>query len=193
MAVAVVALAQLVDVQGRVDTASNAQRSVNDEAHDHTDDDLGADDLEDDVERHLLGQENGQHLVRRGKEHGEQRSQRDDAPRPQRRGGGRKPALRHGTHDGAHDRARSACALNGRLSAPARLVFQPFHGQIRDEQERDDVERVGHGVSEDVARYVHEFFHSWLLYPNRRTQGRIRCSMVRMNAKPNTLTQKSLL
>ena len=131
MAVAVVALAH-VDVQGRVDTASNAQRSVNDEAHDHTDDDLGADDL-DDVERHLLGQENGQHLVRRGKEHGEQRSQRDDAPRPQRRGGGRKPALRHGTHDGAHDRARSACALNGRLSAPARLVLGSRR-QIRDER-----------------------------------------------------------
>lgn len=60
--------------------------------------------------------------------------------------------------------------MNGRLSAPARLVLQPFHGQIRDEQERDDVERVGHGVFEDVARYVHEFFHSWLLYPNRRAQ-----------------------
>lgn len=91
MAVAVVVLAQLVYMQGRVDTASNAQRGVNDEAHDHADDDLGADDLEDDVERHLLGQENGQHLVRRGKEHGEQRSQRDDAPRPQRRGGGENP------------------------------------------------------------------------------------------------------
>ena len=40
--------------------------------------------------------------------------------------------------------------------------------------------------------YVHEFFHSWLLYPNRRAQGRIRCSMVRMNAKPDTAVRAML-
>ena len=174
MAVAVVALAQVVDVQRRVDAAREAHAGVYHEAHDHADDDLRAEDLEDHDRRHLLGDEDGQHLVGRGQEHREQRAQRDDAPGPERGRHGREAALRHHAHHRAHDGPRSSRALHGRLRLAAGLVLEPLHGQVGDEQKRDEVQGVGQRMLQHVFGYVRDGFHGskiltrlWRYPPNR--------------------------
>ena len=150
-------------MQRHVDAARDAKAGIHEEAHDHADDDLRADDFENDVGRHLLGDEDGQHLVRRREEHREQRSQRDDAPSPQRRGSRGEAALGHYAHDGTDERPCRAGALNGSLGLPTRLMLKPLHGQIRDEQKRNDVKRVLDRVCQHVKRYMHDFFHNNVL------------------------------
>ena len=63
VAMTAIAFAQLVDAQPLAVAARQADSRVHHEAHDHADHQLHAHDLQDGHRRHLLGQEDGQHLV----------------------------------------------------------------------------------------------------------------------------------
>ena len=163
VAVAMVLLAQLVDAQLLLVATGQAQHGVDDEAHHHADDDLGAEDLRDGVGGHLLGDEDGQHLIRRRQEHGEQRAQRDHTAGVERRRGCRETALGNHSQHRADDRARRAGMLDGLLRLARGAVLEPLHRHVGDEQKRDEVQRVGNRVLQDMLDYVRDFFHSALL------------------------------
>ena len=71
-----------------------------------------------------------------------ERADRDDAARIERRRRRRKAALGHDAEHRANDGARLPRALDGVLRLVARLVLEPFHSQIGDEQKRDEVKCV---------------------------------------------------
>ena len=109
--------------------------------------------------RHRLGQENGQHLVGGGEEHGEQRPQRDHATRVQCGRHGREAALGHHAQKCADDGPGRAGVADGLLGLAAGLVLEPLHGQVGDEQKRDEVQGVGQRMLQHVPGYVRDGFH----------------------------------
>ena len=174
VAAALVLLAQLMDAQALLVAARQAQHGIHDEAHDHADDHLRPHDGQDGIAGHRLGQENGQHLVGGGEEHGKERPQRYHATRVQRGRHGREAALGHHAQKRAHDGPSRTGVANGLLGLAAGLVLEPLHGQVGDEQKRDEVQGVGQRMLQHVFGYVRDGFHGskiltrlWRYPPNR--------------------------
>ena len=155
IAIAMVALANLVDVQVLVVAMRRAHDDIHGKAKHHANDRLHAQYAEQNVNRHLLGDEDGKHLVGRGQEHGEQRAQPDDTPRVERGRRRREPALRHHAEHRAHGRARLASAARWLLlRLLPRLVLEPFHRKIGHEQKRYEIQRVEDRILQHVKRHV---------------------------------------
>ena len=67
--------------------------------------------------------------------------------------------MRDDAHKRADNRPRRACTAHGLLGLVARLVLEPLHCQIGDEQKRDKVQRVLDGVLENVPDEMRDVFH----------------------------------
>ena len=142
VAVAVIALAELVDAQMLFGTMEQAEHAVERKARDNAHDHLRTQDSAHGGKGHLSREEDGNHLVGCGQKHSDERADRDDAARIERRRRRRKAALGHDAEHRANDGARLPRALDGVLRLVARLVLEPFHSQIGDEQKRDEVKCV---------------------------------------------------
>ena len=114
------------------------ERKARDNAHDH----LRTQDSAHGGKGHLSREEDGDHLIGGGQEHGDESADRDDAARVKRRRRRRKAALGHDAEHRANDGARLPRALDGVLRLVARLVLEPFHSKIGYEQKRDEVKCV---------------------------------------------------
>ena len=142
VAVAVIALAELVDAQVLFGTMEQAKHTVERKARDDAHNHLRTQDSAHGGKGHLSREEDGDHLIGGGQVHSDERADRDDAARVERRRRGREAALGHNTEHRTNDGARLPRAFDGVLRLVARLVLEPFHRQIGDEQKRDKVECV---------------------------------------------------
>ena len=147
------ALAQVVDVLvGVVCTVSGAKHQVNDQANNQTCDNLDAQNRKEALRGLLVSDKDRDHLVRRGKDHGNQRARCHDAAGKQGRRHSREAALRQGTQHRAHNRAGLTRALDRRLDLAAGKVLKGLHGQVGHKQERDELQRVKCAVGQYIAQ-----------------------------------------
>ena len=105
--------------------------------------------------RHMLRDEHGEHLVRRGKKNSHKCAQRDDATGIERRRHGGKPALGHQTQHGADGRPRGARVLDRRVHALARHMLDRLEHKVGQEEKRDERERVLARVEHDIENEIH--------------------------------------
>ena len=134
LAGAVLLLAQLVDMELAVSvTVQAAQHEVDEQARRARNGHLRQQDAQHEADRHLLGNEEGHHLVGRGEEDRQQRAHRDNAAGVQRGRRRREPALRHDAEHRADEGAGLARFLHRRLGLVPRLVLDGLHGQVRHE------------------------------------------------------------
>ena len=89
-----------------------------------------------------LRHEQGQHLIGCGEEHGDKRSQGDDAPRIERRRHSREAALRDDTQQRTDARACRAGAVHQGACTVARRMLKRLEHQVRDEEERHEWQRI---------------------------------------------------
>ena len=156
LAVAVRALAQLVDVGTAVTRAvKHAQGHVHQQADNDAHDDLERQDAKEPGRRLLVRNKDRNHLVRGGENHGDQGAGGDDAAGIQRGRHGREAALGQGAQDGAHHGAGLAGLLHGGTDVVACGVLQGLHGKVGQKQERDELERV----NDAFCQYVYEKIH----------------------------------
>lgn len=149
-AVAAIALAELMNEQLLLVFAQKPQNGIHDKAHQHADDDLGAKDLGYGLHRHLLGYEDGKHLIGGGQKHREDRTQGNHAASVERRSRSREAALGHGTEQSTYHRARCSSMADGLLRFRARLVFKPLHGQVGHEKEGYEIEDITYRMADDM-------------------------------------------
>ena len=156
LAVAVRALAQLVDVRVAVTRAvKHAQGHVHQQAGNDAHDDLERQDAKEPGRRLLVRNKDRNHLVRGGEDHGDQGAGGDDAAGIQRGRHGREAALGQGAQDGAHHGAGLAGLLHGGSDVVACGVLQGLHGKVGQKQERDELKRV----NDAFCQYVYEKIH----------------------------------
>ena len=141
-----------VPVAGAV---QQAQDQVEQKARDDTERDLYGDDREHTARRLLMGHEHRDHLVGCGKNDGHKRTGRDHAPREECGRHGREAALRQGTKKPTHHRAGGTGALNRLFDFIAGKVLECLHGQIGDEEERNEFEGVDYRVGKHVENQIH--------------------------------------
>ena len=156
LAVAVCALAQLVDVRVAVTRAvKHAQGHVHQQAGNDAHDDLERQDAKEPGRRLLVRNKDRNHLVRGGEDNSDQGAGGDDAAGIQRGRHGREATLGQGAQDGAHHGAGLAGLLHGGTDVVACGVLQGLHGKVGQKQERDELKRVNDAFGQYVCEKIH--------------------------------------
>ncbi len=155
-AMAVVMLAQLVNLRHRRHPPTCSQDRIDGKPEHHADSDLRANNSEHRANRHPFGDEDRQHLVGSGQENSKERAQCDNAAGIECCRSSRETALRHRSEQCADQRPAFARTLDGALGPFTCSMLDPFHHEICDEQERNQIQRVEEGIQEHVRYRVEQ-------------------------------------